>query len=39
MSAKQLELQVSILNTNNLHLYNIKYSYQIQIIFKLNYLT
>ena len=30
---KQLYLQVTILNTNNLQLYGIKYSYKIKIIF------
>ena len=36
---KELELQVTIFDTNNLQLYGIKYSYQIQIIFKQIYLT
>ena len=31
--SKQLQLQVTILNTNILQLYVIKYSYQIQIIY------
>ena len=34
-----IQLQVTILNTNNLQLYGIKYSYQVQIIFKQIYLT
>ena len=33
MMMKQLWLQVTMLNTNNLQLYDIKYSYQIQIIY------
>ena len=32
--SKQLQFQVTILNTNSLHTYGIKYSYLTQIIFK-----